>query len=94
MTDGQPVSVAGWAIARQHPRGEKGTVFVTVEDETSDIQMIVWPKVFRRFKHVLREPLLLARGNISRWDNTTNVIVSELEAINTEINLPPGHDWY
>lgn len=94
MTDGQPVSVAGWAIARQHPRGEKGTVFVTVEDETSDIQMIVWPKIFRRFKHVLREPLLLARGNISRWDNTTNVIVSELEAINTEINLPPGHDWY
>ena len=94
MTDRQPVSVAGWAIARQHPQGYKGTVFVTVEDETSDIQLIVWPKVFQRFKHVLREPLILARGNISRWDNTTNVIVSELESISTETGLPLGHDWY
>ena len=33
MQEGDTVLVAGWPVARQHPRGKSGTVFVTVEDE-------------------------------------------------------------
>ena len=94
MNDKERVSVAGWAIARQHPRGQHGTVFVTVEDETSDVQLIVWPQIFNRFKHLLKAPLLLAHGEVSRWDGTTNVIVSSLESIQVETTLPAGHDWH
>ena len=31
--EGDEITVAGWPIARQHPRGEDSTVFVTIEDE-------------------------------------------------------------
>ena len=50
---GQKVLVAGWPVARQHPRGMEGTVFVTIEDETGDVQLIVWPRVFARYKREL-----------------------------------------
>ena len=43
LPEGQEVLVAGWPVARQHPRGMEGTVFVTIEDETGDVQLIVWP---------------------------------------------------
>ena len=45
--EGDTVQVAGWPVARQHPRGKSGTVFVTVEDETGDVQLILWPKDVR-----------------------------------------------
>ena len=46
--EGEEVLVAGWPIARQHPKGRDGTVFVTIEDETGDVQVILWPRVFHR----------------------------------------------
>ena len=39
--DGEEVLVAGWPVARQHPRGQDGTVFVTIEDETGDVRLIL-----------------------------------------------------
>ena len=51
--EGDTVLVAGWPVARQHPRGKSGTVFVTVEDETGDVQLILWPSVFARFRREL-----------------------------------------
>ena len=53
LPEGQEVLVAGWPVARQHPRGMEGTVFVTIEDETGDVQLIVWPRVFARYKREL-----------------------------------------
>ena len=94
LYEGQEVTVGGWAIARQHPSGNKGTVFVTVEDETGDVQLIVWRDVFDQYKHLLKEPLLLATGFISNWDGTTNIVVSRLKAITATAELPSGHDWH
>ncbi len=91
--EGDSVTVAGWPVARQHPRGKSGTVFVTVEDETGDVQLILWPRVFARFRRELDSRLLVAHGTVSRWDGTTNVIVSRLERLQTRAPLPSAHDW-
>ncbi len=93
VRDGDGIAVAGWPVARQHPRGKSGTVFVTVEDETGDVQLILWPRVFARFRRELDSRLLLAHGTVSRWDGTTNVIVSRLERLRTGAPLPSAHDW-
>ena len=53
LDDGDEVVVAGWPVARQHPRGREGTVFVTIEDETGDVQIILWPRVFARCRREL-----------------------------------------
>ena len=60
LPEGEEVLVAGWPVARQHPRGLEGTVFVTIEDETGDVQLIVWPRVFARYKRELGNSVLLA----------------------------------
>ena len=93
MPDGQHVRVAGWPVARQHPRGRDGTVFVTIEDEEGDVQLILWPKVFARYRRALGSRVILVQGTVSRYDGTTNVIASRVQAVKTRVPLPPSHDW-
>ena len=91
--DGEEVLVAGWPIARQHPRGRHGTVFVTIEDETGDVQLILWPRIFARCRGKLRSQVIQARGVVSRWDGTTNIIVSDIETVDATVPMPAAHDW-
>ena len=93
VQEGEEILVAGWPVARQHPRGQEGTVFVTIEDETGDVQLILWSKVFARCRRELGNHVLLARGTVSRWDGTTNVVVSDVERIDARVPMPPAHDW-
>ena len=81
-------------MARQLPRGQHGTVFVTIEDETGDVQLILWPRIFARCLRALGNQVILARGRVSRWDGTTNVVVSEVRAVLSGIPMPTANDWY
>ena len=91
--DGEEVLVAGWPIARQHPRGRHGTVFVTIEDETGDVQLILWPRIFARCRGKLRSQVIQAGGVVSRWDGTTDIIVSDIETVDATVPMPAAHDW-
>ncbi|MDE2988915.1 MAG: DNA polymerase III subunit alpha [Chloroflexota bacterium] len=91
--DGERVRVAGWVIARQHPRGRDGTVFITIEDETGDVQSIVWHDVFARSRRALSNQLILLGGRIDRWDGTTNIVAERIRVIEAGIRMPSAHDW-
>ena len=92
--DGQRIRVAGWPIARQHPQGAGGMVFVTIEDETGDVQAVVSPKIFARGRRALSSSLITISGRIDRWDGTTNIAAERIEAIGDDIPLPSSHDWH
>ena len=94
LADGAALRVAGWPIARQHPRGKEGTVFVTIEDETGEVQVILWPRVYARHHRDLRSQVLLIRGKVSRWDGTTTITVSHVEPVGTGVPMPDAHDWH
>ena len=94
MQDGERVRVAGWPVARQHPKGRNGTVFVTIEDETGDVQIIVWNNLFARRGRQLGSQVVEVTGRVSRWDGTTNVIATDLRAISSGVSMPPSHDWH
>ena len=91
--EGEEISVAGWPIARQHPKGDDGTVFVTIEDETGDAQVILWPQAFRQSRRQLGSHVLLVRGTVSRRDGTASVIASEVRGIRPRVAMPAAHDW-
>ena len=91
--DDEWVTVAGWPVARQHPRGRDGTVFVTIEDETSDVQVIVWHDLFSRRRRELASNVVEVTGRVSRWDGTTNVIATDLRAVQSGVSMPPSHDY-
>ena len=92
--DGERVRVAGWVIARQHPRGRDGTVFITVEDETGDVQSILWHDVFARSRRALSNQLILLQGRIDRWDGTTNIVAERITTIEAGVRMPSAHDWH
>ena len=92
--DGARLSVAGWVIARQHPRGQDGTVFITIEDETADVQSVVWHDVFARSRRALSNQLILLQGRIDRWDGTTNIVAERIDVIEAGIRMPSAHDWH
>jgi error-prone DNA polymerase len=76
------IAVAGLVVARQRPATANGVVFMLLEDEEGQVNLIVPPQVYDRFRAVIRgEPLLLARGRFERFERNMNVLVDELETL-------------
>ena len=70
------VQFAGLVVARQRPSTANGVVFMLLEDELAQMNLIVLPQVYDRFRAVVRsEPLLLVRGRYEHSDRNRNVLV-------------------
>jgi error-prone DNA polymerase len=81
-SSGGTVAVAGMAVARQRPATANGVVFMLLEDEFGQVNLIVPPPVYDRFRPLVRaEPLLLARGKFERLGRNRNVVVRELVSL-------------
>jgi error-prone DNA polymerase len=80
--NGTSVAFAGFAIARQRPSTANGIVFMLLEDEHGQVNLIVPSQVYERHRAIVRsEPLLLARGRFERVDRNRNVLVASLESL-------------
>ncbi|NUR78526.1 MAG: error-prone DNA polymerase [Thermoleophilia bacterium] len=79
---GTPVQVAGMAIARQRPATANGIVFMLLEDEFGQSNLIVPSRVYEEHRAIVRgEPLILARGKLERHDRNINVVVTSLASL-------------
>jgi error-prone DNA polymerase len=98
------VAFAGMAVARQRPATANGIVFMLLEDEHGQVNLIVSPELYERHRAVVRgEPLLLARGRYERIGENRNVVVEELESLGALARrvarsdvgaaLPPAHHF-
>jgi error-prone DNA polymerase len=82
LRHGEDVQFAGLVVARQRPSTANGVVFMLLEDELAQVNLIVLPQVYERFRAVVRsEPLLLVRGRYEHADRNRNVLVSELVSL-------------
>ncbi|HET8894106.1 MAG TPA: error-prone DNA polymerase [Gaiellaceae bacterium] len=90
------VALAGMVVARQRPSTANGVVFMLLEDEHAQMNLIVPPKVYERFRAVVRgEPLLLASGRYEHSDRNRNVLVDELVSLGPLAReLTDGADVY
>ncbi|MBA3401977.1 MAG: error-prone DNA polymerase [Actinobacteria bacterium] len=79
---GRSVAVAGMAIARQRPSTANGIVFMLLEDEHGQMNLIVQPHVYERHRATVRaEPLVLAYGRFEKVKENRNVLVSRIESL-------------
>ena len=66
---GRNAHACGIITGRQMPQTAKGTLFITLEDETGNVQVIVWPDVYAEHRSViLRSRLLAVHGVWQRGD--------------------------
>jgi error-prone DNA polymerase len=85
--DGAPVRLVGLVTMRQRPGTASGVTFVTVEDETGQVNLVVWRQVAERYRRALLESRLLAvRGRLQAANNVRHVIVDRLD--NADALLP------
>jgi error-prone DNA polymerase len=83
---GRRVTVAGLVLVRQRPGTAKGVIFLTLEDETGIVNVVVWPKVFEKNRRVLMTAQFLAvRGKIQREGLVIHVVADELIDLTAEL---------
>jgi error-prone DNA polymerase len=82
VVQGSHVSSAGLVIARQRPGTAKGVVFITLEDETGTVNLIVRPSLFEACQSiVMRSSIILAHGSLQRTGEVVYLDVARLESL-------------
>lgn len=75
---------AGIVTVRQAPETAKGVFFVSLEDETGDVQVIIWPSLKETQRaEMLRSKLLAVYGRWQRKGGVANLIAQELEHLSS-----------
>ncbi len=73
------LQAAGIILVRQRPGSAKGTMFITLEDETGIANLVVWPKVFEANRRtILSASMIAVRGRIQRKGEVVHFIVHRL----------------
>lgn len=76
---GALAAVAGLVTCRQHPSTARGTVFLTLEDETAMANLIVRPKIWERDARIGRSKVaLIAEGRVERQGEVVHLMVTRL----------------
>ncbi|WP_375690425.1 OB-fold nucleic acid binding domain-containing protein [Pseudooceanicola sp. LIPI14-2-Ac024] len=85
------VTVAGIVILRQRPGTAKGVIFVTLEDETGIVNVIVWRKLYEAFRRaVISGRMLRVTGRVQRDSGVTHVIAETVEDISPLLDSLPA----
>ncbi|MBO9151295.1 error-prone DNA polymerase [Chitinophaga sp. GCM10012297] len=76
--DGSLVKVAGLVLVRQRPSTASGVCFITIEDETSFSNLVVFEKLFDKYrKEIVQSRLLMVEGKVQREGEVVHVVVQK-----------------
>jgi len=104
VRDGRRVSVAGLVLVRQRP-GKGNAIFVTLEDEKSIANVIIWPRVFDRFRSVVMGARFIrVTGKLQHESNVIHIVADRIEDLTPWLSVllheaaptiehQPGETW-
>ena len=74
--NGDKVKVAGLILVRQRPGTASGICFVTLEDETGTMNLVIFQKLFDKYrKEIVQSRLLMVEGQLQKEGEVVHVIV-------------------
>ncbi|SDG53368.1 OB-fold nucleic acid binding domain-containing protein [Pelagibacterium luteolum] len=86
-TQHRRISVCGLVITRQRPGTASGVIFLTLEDETGVSNVVVWPKVYERFRRmVIGGRLLRVTGKLEREGIVMHLIADQIEDLSFRLS--------
>lgn len=84
--DGKFVRVAGLVLLRQRPSTAKGITFVTLEDETGSLNLVLRPDIWQRHYKVARQSnAWLAHGILENREGVIHVVVGRIEDLSEHV---------
>ncbi|MGH9463392.1 MAG: error-prone DNA polymerase [Vicinamibacteria bacterium] len=90
MHHGQRVRYAGLVICRQRPGTASGVTFMTLEDETGFVNLVIWTRVFDRYAILAKTASFLGvTGKLEARDGVVHLIADELWT--PRLNVQPRH---
>ncbi|HJT08722.1 MAG TPA: OB-fold nucleic acid binding domain-containing protein, partial [Stellaceae bacterium] len=73
------VKIAGLVLVRQQPATASGVIFMTMEDETGTANLVVWRRVFERYRRVVMgAKLVQCEGRVQREGEVIHVVAERL----------------
>ncbi len=82
------VQVAGVVLIRQRPGSAKGVCFITLEDETGVINLVIWPDLMEKQRKVIMGARLMeVRGRVEYDDEVIHVIAQHLTDATPALHL-------
>ena len=80
LEDGARVATGGVVLTRQRPGSASGVIFVTLEDETGHVNLVIWSRIADRHRRILLGARLLGvTGRLQREGDVLHVVVERLE---------------
>jgi error-prone DNA polymerase len=84
--------VGGMVITRQRPGTAKGFVFLTLEDETGLVNVIVNPNVYERNRRLIRSSVaLVIEGTLQKEQGTLDILAKRFWTLDTEDTITGVH---
>jgi error-prone DNA polymerase len=81
MADGRQAIVTGVVLVRQRP-GKGNVTFITLEDETGVVNIVLWQDLFQKYRPVVMGArLLLVRGRVQKAEGVVHLIGQHLEDV-------------
>ncbi|MDH3592853.1 MAG: OB-fold nucleic acid binding domain-containing protein, partial [Planctomycetota bacterium] len=78
-TDGRRVRYAGMVICRQRPGTANGVTFMTLEDETGFVNLVVWQRVFEQYQILAKTAGFLGvSGKLQAQDGVVHLVADSL----------------
>jgi error-prone DNA polymerase len=92
---GKPAVVAGCVITRQRPGTAKGLIFLTLEDETGNANIIVMPDVYSRDPmSVLHERFVKVKGTVQNQDGIVHLKAVKILPLHVTAAETSSHDFH
>lgn len=81
------IQVAGIVTGRQRPGSASGVIFLTLEDETNNINVVIWTSVLEKYRSaVVQGRLLRIKGVMERQESVIHVIAGHVEDLSQYLN--------
>ena len=95
--DGDRVEYVGIVICRQRPYTASGVVFMTLEDETGFVNVVVWAQVFEEYEVVVKSATLIGvAGRLQVQEKVVHLVAERLwiPELPRPIETPPSRDFH
>ncbi len=89
------VTVAGIVINRQHPPTARGYTFLSLEDETGLVNVIIRPDIFSRYERaILDSPVMMVDGELQDEHGAVQVMAETCTPVTSDsLGTPRSRDW-
>ncbi|MBA3447571.1 MAG: error-prone DNA polymerase [Pseudaminobacter sp.] len=87
IMDGRRISVAGLVLVRQRP-GTGNAIFLTLEDEESVANIIIWPRIFDRFRPVIMgSKFVRVTGKLQSESDVVHIVAEKIEDLTPWLSI-------